>query len=196
MSKIFNTLATIAIASSAVLVSCGDDEPVVIDKVEDPTPQNAHYVAIMTEEFFEYGEITLTLIHDDDTTYYKMDESTKVDDIIDDTATKALFELEEKDKIPGRKIDLSEIEFYMHPVKAFLNVELTEAGKQKIANASETDEMKWFYLSSSLGEHAKGKCHCQIYDTRFYDGVYIKDLEGFLDTYLTYGKSILVRELK
>lgn len=196
MNKYFRTFMTaMVVFSSGFLISCGDDDGPIKEEPKQPTIQYAHYRAVMHKDFFDYGDVTLTLIHDGDTTYYKMDESTVVDNIADDPSINALFDIEIGDNLPGRMIDLP-IEFNVHPVKALLKVELNEAGRQKVANASGDEKLGYFYLASSLQEHAKDKCYCVYYETEVIKDTPVKNLEGFLESYNEYHKSVLVKELK
>ena len=180
LSKIM--FATVAILSAAGFTSCNnaDDDPYV------PTPTSvqqqaqvtseARYIANISEDAFKYANFTLTLEYNGEKQTFQFDESKKRDNVY--------FELMDAVNKPYMAARVLDIPFQYNPsrpVKATLNYELTEAGKQLIANAEKGEEID-FAISTALGKCTKtGTLSFNTKtDQRAHLGVYVDEFNDFL----------------
>lgn len=186
MKKYLYTLLFMAVAlfSASALVSCGDDD--------DPTPDTPKgsyatgFIAI-SEEYFEYGTATLTIECDGQKQVINLDESKKV------SKNDALAEWGAN--VPCREYKIPVFAFKSKPVKAYAKLELTEAGKKKLADNPD-GKIKCFAHCLILAEcNVDGK-YLQSVDIR--SNVFVlKDLlyEGFV-TKFENANRLLSKEIK
>lgn len=180
MKKNLYTLLFMAVAlfSAATMVSCGgdDDEP---EPKPIPQAENyARYTAKFSEDIFEFFDVTLTIEVDGKKDVYHFDETKKVDDMHIDVMD-TFYEDTNK---AGRVVDIPVFKFDVHPIRFNTEMKLTEAGKQKIANAKDGEEMD-FVVELDFGECTSTGAH--TYDSDYYVkdlftgvGTYVKDMEA------------------
>ncbi len=189
MKKYLNSLLFMAVAlfSAATMVSCGDDD------TDDPEPipvaQNyAKYTAKLSEDIFQYFDVSVTVEVDGKKDVYTFGEDTKVDnmnirelDIFYDETNKA-----------GRVLEIPVFKYDVHPLRIFTDIKLNEAGKQKIANAKEGDKMD-FLVQLDFGKcNEKGiffpNTEDHVEDLITGAGTYVKTLDGYMDIINQYHK--------
>ena len=194
LSKIM--FAAVAVLSVAGFTSCNnsDDDPYV------PTPASvqaqaksaalseARYIANISETAFKYVDITLTLEYNGEKHVYKMDESTKRDKV----HFEAMGEYGLEPNMAARVLDIPFQYSATRPVKATLSYELTEAGKQLIANAEDGVETDIAYYTQ-LGKCDKtGKVLWNgKNDDRAFPGTHVNELEDFFNVLMSYSQRTL-----
>ena len=188
LSKIM--FAAVAVLSVAGFTSCNnsDDDPYVptAASVQDQAKpvSEARYIVNISEALFKYADITLTLEYSGEKHTYKMDESTKRDNVY----FAAMDEGGYKPNMAARVLDIPFQYNASRIVKATLNYELTETGKQLIANAVEGEEED-IALYIAFGKCDKtGKFNFGAKeDKRAFPGTYINEFDAFLDVLNSYG---------
>ena len=183
--------ATVAVLSVAGFTSCNkcDDDPYV------PTPASvqeqakltseARYLGSISETAFQYADFTLALEYNGEKHTYKFDESTKRDKVYFDA-------MQEYGLEPNMAARVLDIPFqYSAPVKATLSYELTEEGKQLIANAAEGEEVD-IAIHTMFGQCDKaGKItYNGTDDDRAFPGTYVNDIDGFFKVLVSYSKTL------
>ncbi|MCQ2189581.1 MAG: hypothetical protein MJZ00_06690 [Paludibacteraceae bacterium] len=142
------TLCYAAMAMSAVsFASCSKDNDDDDDYVYEKTAKQQSLLTVkLTEDHFEYGDFIVTLEYDGIKHEYKMSEMPRMNDDLN---------------VQGGSFDcrvLSVPEFeHNTPVNLYSKFELNEAGRQKIANANENDEVTGFGLQVNFLSTAPGK---------------------------------------
>ena len=114
-----------AIVSSVALVSCDSKDPVT-EEPEKPVaqPHYAKLIVMVSEQIFEYGDFIVTLEYDKHTQSYQLDESTKKADV----KFNGMEYWSDKDKIPGRVLEVLPFQYETIPVKYSAKfVRITEA---------------------------------------------------------------------
>ena len=190
LSKIM--FATVAVLSIAGFTSCNNnDDPYVPTQasVQEQTQvvSNARYIARIPEVAFKYADFTLTLEYNGEEHTYKMSENSKCDNYC--------FEML---KVAGHEANLAvrviDIPFQYNAkrlVKAKLTSELTEAGKQLIANAAEGEEFD-FAISVMFGKcDMTGKFDFNAKeDQRAFKDIHANEFDGFLDVFNSFGSTV------
>ncbi len=182
LSKIM--FAAVAILSATGFTSCNnaDDDPYVPTQasVEEQTQvvKEARYEANISEAAFKYANFTVTLEYNGQKQTYKFDESTKRDKVYFDAMQKYGLE----PNMAARVIDIPFQYDAKRMVKATLSYELTEAGKQLIANAEKGQEID-LAVKVLFGNCDKtGKIlYNGIDDDRAFPGTYVNGLDGFFN---------------
>lgn len=177
-------LLAAAVMTVTVLASCSKDN----DNKETPEPApvvkpNAQYLAKFTEDLFDYAEVTVTIHCDGKDKTYKMDETTKVANVHMELID--AFTEDEKVSKAGRVLQIPAFQFDAHPITFTTNVTLTEAGKQKIAQAT-TEEIPFgafieYGLCDAKGNYTYPSEYKKL--EVFYKGTYVAQLEDFLATF-------------
>lgn len=192
LSKI--TFIAAAVLSVAGFTSCNNnDDPHVPTQasVQEQTQvlSEARFLARIPEVAFKYADFTLTLEYNGgEKKTYNVSEYSKHDNYY-------VKLLEDEGREPNLAVRVIDIPFQYNAkriVKATLSSELTEAGKQLIANAAEGEEFD-FALSVMFGKCDKtGK-----FDTnntkevvRVFKGVYVKEFEAFLAVLHNYDSTV------
>ncbi|MCQ2255722.1 MAG: hypothetical protein MJZ29_09505 [Bacteroidaceae bacterium] len=185
--------AAVAVLSVAGFTSCNnaDDDPYV------PTPASvqeqtqvvseARYLARIPEVAFKYADFTLTLEYNGEKHTYKVSENSK-------SGNFHFGSLEEAGLEPNLAVRVIDIPFQYNAkriVKASLSYELTETGKQLIANAVEGEEFD-FAINIMFGECDKAGNfgYNTKTDERAFGGVHANEFDGFLDVLNSYGSLI------
>lgn len=166
-------------------VSCGDDDE---DPAPEPTPvveNYAKYIGMFSEEIFDYYNISVTFEYDDQAMTYTYDENTKV---------KAL----EVDKMPGlsevankagRVLQVPAFKYAVHPVKCTHKFELTEAGKQKMANDPTREIFFGFHIDfNDCDKNGIPAFSNGTIDSDGFGGVYVSSLEEFIANQIITGR--------
>lgn len=181
MKKFFQFFSIIAMAIAAVsFASCDKDDDKGNDENEVDVPVRqlyAQYAACINEEFLKYGEMTVTFEANNETKTYKMSEApTSTLDLVSYIGVEMT--------VPVRKLVIPVFEVTMKPVKATVKIELSEAGKQACAEASEEEDMPFVMM------HMLGRCDAEgnftesedaICAKKISSGVYVRMLPEFID---------------
>lgn len=148
MKKILSFFSLAILAFVAVgFSSCGDDDV--------PAPNEKHFVSYklaLSENLFRYVDVTITVDNDGVIKSYPMDKSTY--------STKVgSYELTLENQtwivdVEGRVVQVPLIEYTGQPVKVTLSCKVTEAGKDKIAKATEDDVeiVRYFFDAGDCAE--------------------------------------------
>lgn len=192
MKKFFYSmlLTAVALFSASAFVSCGSDGD---DPVAPPVPQGeskkfVKYLAKVPEDYFSFGDVIVTIEADGNKTVKKMSETPKVDNLDWD-----LMDSFGGSNKAGRVLSFPEMQFESNPVKVTTEFLLSDAGKQKIANATDDEEAIFgFYLE--CGEYSRWSDGTTSYTSDYgYPGpgqkvvqigpssVYVKDYENNLN---------------
>lgn len=182
-------LMAVALFGASTFVSCGssDDDPVA------PVPQGESkkfvtYLVKVPEDYFSFGDVVVTIEADGKKTVKKLSDTPKVDNLDWD-----LMDSFSGSNKAGRVLSLPEIQFESNPVKVTTEFLLSDAGKQKIANATGDEEAIFgFYLECA--EYSRWSDGDKSYTSDYgYPGpglkvvqiapssVYVKDYENNLN---------------
>lgn len=147
--------------TTMTFVACDNDDDNKNDEREELNEQKnyASLVAKVSEEIFEYGDLIITMEHDGKSDSYHVSQGTHVDSL--DLDLLAFFD--ESLTLAGRVFSLPSVECTNKPVKFTVKYELSEDGKQKIANA--TDENIFEYIVYQL-EYGRCNAEGKLFDGR------------------------------
>lgn len=181
MKKYFYSMLLMAVAlmTASVFVSCGDDD----DDPVAPKPivkNYAIYEGKMSEDIFQYYDVTVSIEYDGQTMTYKYSEDTKMATVDFDIPGWTAAS-----KRSGRVLKVPAFEFGAHPVKCSHKFELTEAGKAKIASNPDAEIDFAYNIIFDESDEKGNLSYNYSIDKRGFNGQALKGLEALIATLST-----------
>ncbi len=193
MKKIFSIFCYAILAMTAVsFYSCDKEE--CEDEYEtqtEETPRYARLVASVSDNILEYGDIVLTLKGNQINKECRLSKGKAVDSL-----AYKVFESFEEDEYPGKiaghEVEIPVFECTKDSLIVTSKFELSEAGKQKMANAKPGEEEDFaceldFGLCTKDGIFISGDD-----DGQYFRGIGVAEFEAFVESFIPYFTKELV----
>lgn len=189
MKKIISFFCYAILAMTAVsFYSCDKEEcEDVYETQTEETPKHARLVAVVSDNILEYGDLVLTLKGNQINKECRLSKGKAVDSLASE-----ILRAFDAGKIAGHEVEIPVFECTKDSLIVTAEFELSEAGKQKIANAKPSEEENFAYeldfgLCTKDGIFISGDDGGQ-----YFRGIGVAEFEAFVESIIPYFTKELV----
>ncbi len=197
MKKFFSLFSVIAMTIvSFAFVGCSSSDPVAEEEEKPaPEPRYAKFEIKAIEDMFQLGDFIITIEYDNQKLTYKLDETTKVNNI---SFGNEIVDVFDRNPLPGRVLTIDPFEYETSPVKYTGEFVFNEEAKKRIADENEKEEID-FAIIAKLQACKKDGTPIGSWnskdDNRGFSGVHIYGFDGFLKLLRQDNSSIFEQKL-